>query len=73
MPHTLASQPWIRPRSSTEYRSPTTVSATGWMAPAPTPCSRRNTISDDMDQAKPHSVEPRRNTAIPTSSTGLRP
>ena len=50
-----------------------TVRLTGWIAPAPMPWINRNAIKDGMDQAKPHSAEPTRNTVIPASSTGLRP
>ena len=46
---------------------------TGWIAPAPAPCSSRNAISDGMDHAKPHSMEPTRKMPIPAISTGLRP
>ena len=45
----------------------------GWIAPAPTPCTSRNTIIDGIDQANPHSIEPNRKIAMPTSITVLRP
>ena len=45
----------------------------GGIAPAPTPCTSRNTISMGIEVAKPQSSDPRRNTAIPTSRTGRRP
>jgi hypothetical protein len=72
-PHTLDSQPCTRGRSFASYRSPTMVIATGWMEPAPSPCNNRNAISAGIDQAKPHSVEPTRNMAMPPISTGRRP
>ncbi len=70
---TLAIMPCARPRSSSLYRSPITVIVTGVIAPAPRPCSSRNRISDPIDQAKPHSTDPARNSAVPPTRTGLRP
>ena len=49
------------------------VIAVGWTAPAPTPWTSRKTISDGIDQANPHRIEPNRKTTIPTSMTLLRP
>ena len=49
------------------------VIAVGWTAPAPRPCSARNTISAGMLQAKPHRIEPSRNSPMPISMIGLRP
>jgi hypothetical protein len=49
------------------------VRETGWMAPAPTPCTRRKAIREGMDQAKPQSREPSRKMAMPQSMTGRRP
>src|SRR5450830_2184088 len=49
------------------------VIETGWMAPAPMPWIRRNTIIAGIDQAKPASTEPTTKIAIPASITGLRP
>ena len=49
------------------------VIATGWTAPAPMPCTRRKTISDGIDQAKPHRIEPTRKIPIPDRMTTLRP
>ena len=72
-PHTLDSHPCTRGRSCGVYRSPTIVVATGWIEPAPRPCSRRNAINAGIDHAKPHSVEPRRKTTMPAISTGRRP
>src|SRR4051794_39339352 len=43
------------------------------MAPAPRPCTSRNAISHAIEDAKPHSTDPTRKIATPTSSTGLRP
>lgn len=45
----------------------------GWMAPAPMPCTARNTIRASMLLADPHSSEPSANTTMPNSITGLRP
>ena len=53
--------------------SPTMVMPIGWTAPAPSPWTTRNTIRLVMLQARPHIREPVRNSAIPTSITGLRP
>ena len=53
--------------------SPTIVMPIGWTAPAPSPWTARNAISAVMLQARPHSSEPSRKSAIPTSITGLRP
>jgi len=49
------------------------VIAVGWTAPAPTPWTSRNAISDGIDQANPQSSEPTRKIAIPTCITVLRP
>ena len=43
------------------------------MAPAPMPWISRKAISEGIDQARPQSREPARNTAMPAKSTGLRP
>ncbi len=70
---TVAIAPCTRPRSSSLKRSPMIVIVTGWMAPAPSPCSSRNSTSDIIDQAKPQSAEPTRKMIMPAISTGLRP
>ena len=49
------------------------VIPTGWTAPAPTPWTRRKTISDGIDQAKPQRSEPTRKIPIPDRMTALRP
>ncbi len=49
------------------------VSPIGWMAPAPSPCRPRATISAGMDQAMPQSTDDTRNTVTPKTITGLRP
>ena len=49
------------------------VIAVGWTAPAPTPWTSRKTISDGIDHANPHRIEPKRKITIPTSITVLRP
>ena len=51
----------------------TMVIDTGWMAPAPKPCTSRKAISEVIDQEKPARIEPRRKTARPATITGLRP
>jgi hypothetical protein len=65
--------PCTRARSSTVYMSPTIVMLIGWTAPAPIPCTARNTMRLSMLQAAPHSTEPRRNAPIPKNMIGLRP
>jgi hypothetical protein len=45
----------------------------GKTAPAPRPCTARKMISESMLHAAPHRIEPSRNSAMPTSMTGLRP
>ncbi len=49
------------------------VMLTGWIAPAPSPCSSRKPISEPIDQEKPAATEPIRNTTSPATITGLRP
>ena len=49
------------------------VMAVGCTAPAPIPCTSRKAISDGIDHANPHRIEPTRKIAIPTSITVLRP
>ena len=49
------------------------VMAVGCTAPAPIPCASRKAISEGIDQANPHRIEPNRKIAIPTSMTRLRP
>ena len=44
-----------------------------WIAPAPTPCSARKTMSATMLHAPEQAADPARKTAMPNSSTGLRP
>ena len=45
----------------------------GSTAPAPRPWIARNAISAGMLHAAPQSTEPSRNSAMPSSMTGLRP
>ena len=45
----------------------------GSTAPAPRPWTTRKAMSAGIDQATPHRIEPSRNSAMPTSMTGLRP
>ena len=52
---------------------PMMVIAIGWIAPAPAPCSARNSTSDSMPQARPHKVEANRNSPAPAKKTRLRP
>ncbi len=53
--------------------SPTIVTLMGCTAPAPMPWIARNRMSVGMLHAMPHSMDPRRNTAMPKNITGLRP
>ena len=53
--------------------SPMIVMPIGWTAPAPSPCTARNAISEVIPHAKPHSSEPSTKSPTPTSITGLRP
>ena len=50
-----------------------TVMPSGWIAPAPRPCSARQTTSAGIDQASPQNSEAAVNTAMPVMSSGLRP
>ena len=49
------------------------VSPTGWIAPAPSPWTARQAMRAPMLPAKPHPLDPTRNSAVPARSTGLRP
>ncbi len=71
--HTVDSLDWIFGRSASGYRSAASVCTVPCNAPPPRPCTIRNAISAPMFQATAHSSEPSRNTAAPTTSTGLRP
>ncbi len=73
IPHTLAMYPCTRARSATEYRSPTTVMLTGWIAPAPRPWTARPAMSTGIEGAAAHRTDPARKRAIPQNSTGRRP
>ncbi len=71
--HTVDSFDWIFGRSSSGYRSAASVCTVPWSAPPPSPCTTRKAISAAMFQASAHSSDPSRNSAAPTTSTGLRP
>ena len=73
IPHTLDSQPWTRPRSSSRYRSPASVLTVAMVAPAPSPCSPRKTIRLTMLHADAHSADPVRKMMAPMIRIGLRP
>jgi len=45
----------------------------GRVAPAPSPWTAREAMSRGIDHAAPQSTDPARNSAMPTSMTGLRP
>ena len=65
--------PCIRARCSIVNRSPTIVSATGRMQPAPTPCRARKATSQAMLGAQPQSSDVAVNQARPARSTRRRP
>jgi hypothetical protein len=73
IPQMLEIHPWMRPRSSSEYRSPASVTVIGCTAPAPRPWRKRNATSAPIERASPHSTDPARNTTMPAMNTGLRP
>ena len=73
IPQTLAMYPCTFARSCTEYRSPTIVMVVGMIAPAPSPCTTRKTMSTHMFHAAPQKIEPSRKSAMPHSTSGLRP
>jgi hypothetical protein len=73
IPHTLDSQPWTRPRSSSSYRSPASVLTVAMIEPAPSPCSPRKQIRLTMFHDDAHSADPARKMMVPAIRTGLRP
>jgi hypothetical protein len=64
-PHTPLNSPCIRARSSSVKMSPMMVIASGTSAPAPIPCTARDTMSWVIVCETPHAAEPIRNTATP--------
>lgn len=53
--------------------SPAMVMLIGCTAPAPSPCTARNTINAVMFQAAAQKIEPSRNRPMPSNMIGLRP
>ncbi len=71
--HTLENQPCTAARSPTEYRSPASVATVAMIAPAPGPCTPRNTMSVVMFHASAQAMDPPRKISVPVVSTALRP
>ncbi len=72
-PHTAPKTPCMRARSSRLKMSPTMVSETGCIAPAPSPWKTRAAMSWVMLDERPLAAEPTRKNPIPTRRIGLRP
>ncbi len=72
-PNTIEARPMTLGRSSRVYMSPIVVCATGMRAPAPTPCSARQSTSMSIEVERPQSTDATRNRIMPMRKIRLRP
>ena len=72
-PKTEKRSPCHFPRSAGGKMSPMIAWAIGIIAPAPRPWIVRNAISWSIVRACPHSIEPPRNTPMPSMYSHFRP